>query len=70
MYINVNNYDYGLTQDKARIDNVELPMWAGGNPYRFVAKLRRELESGYVSENINHWVDLIFGYKQRGKAAI
>lgn len=29
----------------------------------------RALESEFVSQNIHHWVDLIFGYKQRGKPA-
>lgn len=70
MFLNVNNYDYGFTQDKLRIDNVELPKWSANNPYKFVANMRKKLESSYVSENINHWIDLIFGYKQRGKAAV
>lgn len=52
------------------VDNVILPEWAGGNPFVFVARLRRELESAYVSENIHHWIDLVYGYKQRGKEAV
>ncbi len=70
VFVNVNNYDFGFTQDKLRIDNVELPKWANDNPYKFVARIRKELESPYVSDNINNWIDLIFGFKQRGKAAI
>lgn len=67
MFINKNNYEYGLTQEKVHVDNVILPEWADGNPFLFVARLRKELENRYVSENINHWIDLIYGYKQRGK---
>ena len=32
--------------------------------------MRKALESDYVSNNLNNWIDLIFGYKQRGEEAI
>jgi len=43
MFINKNNYTYGLTQEKVAVDNVILPQWANGDPYRFVARLRQQL---------------------------
>lgn len=40
------------------------------SPELFVQLNREALESEYVSDHIHEWIDLIFGYKQRGRPAI
>ena len=68
---NGNGYDFGSRQGQGgTIDNVELPPWAKGDPKIFIAKNREALESDYVSKNLHQWIDLIFGHKQRGEAAL
>lgn len=68
---NVNGYDFGRRQSNGvKVDNVVLPPWAKGDPKVFIAKHREALESRYVSENLHKWIDLIFGFKQRGEAAV
>ncbi|CAA6655614.1 unnamed protein product [Spirodela intermedia] len=67
--MNVNSIDFGTTQLGGKLDSVQLPPWAE-NPVDFIHKHRIALESEHVSEHLHEWIDLIFGYKQRGKEAI
>ena len=68
---NLNGYKFGLRQGtEESIDSVTLPPWAKGDPKIFVAKHREALESPYVSRHLHHWIDLVFGFKQRGEAAV
>ncbi|KAL8682600.1 MAG: hypothetical protein Q9186_001373 [Xanthomendoza sp. 1 TL-2023] len=69
--LNPNGYNFGERQGNGgTIDNVTLPPWANGDPKIFIAKNREALESEYVSKNLHHWIDLVFGHKQRGEAAL
>ncbi|KAK9274411.1 hypothetical protein L1049_019225 [Liquidambar formosana] len=66
---NGNSIDFGTTQLGGKLDSVRLPAWAE-NPVDFIHKHRMALESEHVSAHLHEWIDLIFGYKQRGKEAI
>ncbi|KAJ4757798.1 BEACH domain-containing protein B [Rhynchospora pubera] len=67
---NFNTYHLGVKQDGEPLGDVTLPPWAKGSPEEFIRLNREALESEYVSSNLHHWIDLIFGYKQRGKPAV
>ncbi|XP_063441618.1 protein FAN-like isoform X2 [Mytilus trossulus] len=60
--------NFGIRQDGKPIGDVDLPPWAI-SPEDFKESLRMALESDYVSSHLHHWIDLIFGYKQRGEEA-
>lgn len=66
---NSNRLNFGTRQNGVQLDHVELPPWAHGSAEEFIGKNRLALESDYVSSHLHLWIDLIFGYKQRGKAA-
>ncbi|KAG7261873.1 hypothetical protein CRUP_016958 [Coryphaenoides rupestris] len=67
---NMNGFDLGclqLSQDS--VNNVLLPRWATSRE-DFIRKHRKALESEHVSSHLHKWIDLIFGYKQRGEEAV
>ncbi|KAL5005989.1 hypothetical protein ScPMuIL_017147 [Solemya velum] len=67
--VNMNDFDLGKLQlSKKQVTDVVLPRWAS-SPEDFINKHKQALESNYVSENLHNWIDLIFGYKQKGPAA-
>ncbi|KAE8880642.1 BEACH domain-containing protein [Phytophthora fragariae] len=67
--VNCNKLDLGTRQSGVDVSDVVLPPWAS-SPEDFVMKNLVALESEYVSANIHHWIDLVFGCKQRGAAAV
>ena len=60
----------GTKQNGTRLDAVQLPTWARGDAREFVRRHREALECDYVSAHLHQWIDLIFGCKQRGDAAL
>ncbi|OAD02252.1 hypothetical protein MUCCIDRAFT_143984 [Mucor lusitanicus CBS 277.49] len=67
---NVNKFNFGVKQGTGEaIDSIVLPPWAHGDPKIFIQRHREALESEYVSANLHHWIDLIFGFKQQGQQA-
>ena len=74
LFLNINNLnlDQNRTDSDSNlivINNVKLPLWSSNNAINFVLKLRRYLETNYINNNINKWIDLIFGVIQRGEKA-
>ncbi|GFN84010.1 histone-lysine N-methyltransferase SETMAR [Plakobranchus ocellatus] len=69
MFTNNNKYNLGKQEDGTVVSDVELPPWAK-TPEEFVRINKMALESEFVSCQIHNWIDLIFGYKQRGPEAV
>ncbi|KAJ3441381.1 hypothetical protein M0812_13391 [Anaeramoeba flamelloides] len=67
---NINNLNFGRKQNGRLVNHIKLPPWANGSRYEFIRIMREALESEYVSEHLHEWIDLIFGYKQRGEEAV
>ena len=67
MYVNINDLNMGIRDDGTKVNDVLTP--CQNNPYEYTLLLRYILENDNVSYNIQNWIDLIFGYKNKGKEA-
>lgn len=61
--VNANRFDLGKIKEET-VDNVILPKWAP-NAIEFVYLHRKALESDYVSQHLNEWIDLLWGVRQK-----
>ncbi|XP_039593798.1 lysosomal-trafficking regulator isoform X4 [Polypterus senegalus] len=68
--VNREGFDFGVRQNGERVNHVNLPPWARNDPRLFILIHRQALESDQVSQTLCQWIDLVFGYKQKGKAAV
>eukprot|EP00477_Mikrocytos_mackini_P002382 GAHX01002642.1.p1 GENE.GAHX01002642.1~~GAHX01002642.1.p1 ORF type:complete len:1938 (-),score=271.25 GAHX01002642.1:57-5870(-) len=72
MLLNVGRYNLGIKQDGLKVNHVVLPnniTSLGMGPDEFIIWHRNYLESYEVSSDIHNWIDLIFGFKQKGVQA-
>ena len=74
MFYNLNDLNLGeITDEKTKenklVNDIEMPPWSRSDAYIFIKKHRELLESVEISEKINEWFNIIFGSKQKGKAA-
>lgn len=65
---NILNINFGTTQNGLEVNDVVLPPWAK-SPRDFILTMRAALESEVISNMLHLWIDLIFGYKQKGAHA-
>ncbi|CAG5895757.1 protein FAN [Menidia menidia] len=63
------NLDLGRKQNGRSVGDVVLPPWAS-DASDFLRKHKTALESQYVSEHLHEWIDLVFGFKQKGSEAV
>ena len=67
---NRGRFDFGVSQSGVKVDDVALPPWAKGSADTFVRTMRAALESNHVSAHLHLWLNLVFGFQQRGPESV
>eukprot|EP00347_Sterkiella_histriomuscorum_P014669 403360000 len=66
--LNNQQLELGLNHLEEKVDQATLPPWAK-NHQDFIIQNRQALESNHISASLHHWIDLVFGYLQKGEKA-
>merc|ERR1719470_80060 len=69
LFVNKEGFNLGRRQNGEEVSDVEMPEWSK-DPRTFVKIHRQALESPLVRQELSHWIDLVFGYKQTGQEAV
>ena len=69
LYIKLNYILEDIEKDDEIMSDFVLPIWSKDDPRKFSLILRKLLENKKISKSLNQWIDLIFGYQQRGPNA-
>ncbi|KAF7992714.1 hypothetical protein HCN44_005058 [Aphidius gifuensis] len=68
--LNFEGFNFGIRQNGCNVNDVELPLWCGGDARLFILAHRAALESDIVRDVLPYWIDLVFGFRQTGKPAV
>ncbi|CAD2104134.1 beige/BEACH domain protein, putative [Plasmodium vinckei] len=63
----LKNY-LSIQTSEGNLEDVILPRWCN-NANDFLTIMKNAMESNYVNKNLHEWINLIFGYKQKGQIA-
>ena len=69
LYIKLNYILDDINKDDEIMSDFVLPIWSKNDPRKFTLISRKLLENKNISENLNRWIDLVFGYQQNGPNA-
>ena len=67
MFRNINKLNMGKLENGKEVNDITTP--CHNNPYDFIMTMKSVLESNKISYTIQNWIDLIFGFKAKGKDA-
>lgn len=67
---NNEGFAFGRRQNGVQVSDVCLPSYCQHDPRLFTLIHQQALESDYISQHLSNWIDLVFGCKQQGKAAV